>query len=122
MDAKNNTEGKLKELPDQYRAGWLEAMDGRLGLVKAIRERLVMLTDDLGGVEQMSYQRRSLAKRVVFLEAMLEQQEAAIARGEEVDAGKWTQGINSLIGLLKTLGLDRVSRDISLAEVMRREG
>ena len=122
MDAKNDTEGKLKDLPEQYRSDWLEAMDGRRGTVKAIKERLGMLTDDLGGVDAMSYQRRSLAKRVVWLEAMIEQQEAAISRGEEVDAGKWTQGVNTLIGLLKTLGLERVARDISLAEVMRREG
>ena len=112
MDAKRSANGKTKEVPEQYRADWLEAMDGRLGTVKAIRERLSMLTDDLGGVDAMSYQRRSLAKRVVWLEAMLEQHEAALARGEEVDAGRWTQGVNSLVGLLKTLGLDRVAQDV----------
>ena len=112
MKTKNGTEAKLKDPPQSYRPDWLEAMDGRLGTVKVIKDRLSMLCEDLGGVESMSYQRRSLAKRVVWLEAMIEQQEAAIARGEDVDAGRWTQGINSLMGLLKALGLDRVAQDV----------
>lgn len=112
MSAESNANAKLKDLPERYRQDWLESMDGRLGTVKVIKERLATLCDDLGGVESMSYQRRSLAKRVVWLEAMIEQHEAAMARGEDVDAGKWTQGINSLMGLLKTLGLDRVAADV----------
>ena len=112
MSAKNDTDGKLKDVPASYRPDWLEAMDGRLGTVKVIKERLRALCDDLGGVDAMSYQRRSLAKRVVWLEAMLEQHEAALARGEDVDAGRWTQAVNSLVGLLKTLGLDRVAQDV----------
>ena len=112
MSARKDTDGKLKAIPEQYRADWLDQMDGRLGMVKVIKDRLGMLTDDLGGVEQMSYQRRSLCRRVVWLEALIEQQEIALSRGEEIDQGKWTQAVNSLMGLLKTVGLERVAQDV----------
>lgn len=66
----------------------------------------------------MSYQKRSLAKRAIFIEAVIEQEEAKLARGEEVDQGRLTQAINSLLGLLKTLGLERVVKDINLADYL----
>jgi hypothetical protein len=43
-----------------------------------------------------------------------------LARGEEVDQGKLTQAVNTLIGLLKTLGLERVARDVpTLGDYLR---
>jgi hypothetical protein len=55
------------------------------------------------------------------MEAIIEQQEAALSRGEEIDQGKLTQAVNSLIGLLKTLGLERQSKEIpDLSEFLRK--
>jgi hypothetical protein len=86
-----------------------------------VNERLQMLSADLGEWESLSYQRRSLIKRVVWLEIVIEQQEAALSRNEEVDQGRLTQAVNSLIGLLKTLGLDRVPRDVpNLGDLIER--
>lgn len=103
---------KANELPDNYTADWLERLDGRTRLAQAVRARYAALTDDLGGHDALSFQRRSLAKRALWIEATIEQSEAAIARGEDVDLGALTQRINSLIGLYKTLGLDRVQHDV----------
>jgi hypothetical protein len=77
------------------------------------------LQTDLGGRDQLSYQQRSLTKRAIWMEAIIEQQEIALSKGEEVDQGKLTQAVNSLIGLLKTLGLERRAKDVpSLAEYL----
>jgi hypothetical protein len=104
---------KLQSPPDRYSQDWVSKLDNRTRLASVVNERLQALSADLGDWESLSYQRRSLIKRVVWLEIVIEQQEAALSRNEETDQGKLTQAVNSLIGLLKTLGLDRVSRDVA---------
>lgn len=103
---------RTTEVPRTYSPDWLEKLDGRTTLARTVNERLQALTTDLGGHSALSYQRLSLAKRAIWMEALIEQQEAALSRGEDVDHGRLTQAVNSLIGLLKTLGLDRVARDV----------
>ena len=112
---------KIQDMPTSYAPDWLEKLDRRTNLAKAVNERLHVLTTDLGGMEYLSYQQRSLAKRAIWMEAIIEQQEAALSRGEDIDQGKLTQAVNSLIGLLKTLGLERQSRDVpDLATFLRK--
>lgn len=111
---------KQTEIPQKYSHDWLEKLDGRTAIAKAVNERYHALTQDLGGADRLSYQRQSLCKRAIYLEAIIETQEAALSRGEEVDQGKLTQATNTLIGLLKTIGLDRVARDVpDLAEYLK---
>ena len=120
MDQRNGTDtAKTSELPERYSEDWLAKLDGRTAIARVIRDRLEDLQTDLGGRDQLSYQQRSLAKRAIWMEAVIEQQEIALSRGEPVDQGKLTQAVNSLIGLLKTLGLERKARDIpSLRDYM----
>ena len=109
---RNGTEtAKSSDIP-RYSENWIERMDGRTQVARAIRDRLADLQADLGGPEAMSYQMRSLSKRAIWMEAVIEQQEIALSKGEEIDQGKLTQAVNSLIGLLKTLGLERKARDV----------
>ena len=103
---------KQSEIPDRYSNDWLEKLDGRTRIAQVVSDRLEALTIDLGGMDNLSYQQRSLAKRAIWMEAVIEQQEAALAKGEEVDQGRLTQAVNSLIGLLKTLGLKRQAMDV----------
>ena len=103
---------KQTDIPQQYTPDWLEKLDGRTAIARAVNERLAALLSDLGGADCLSYQRRSLAKRAIWTEALIEQTEAALARGEEVDVGRMTQANNSLIGLYKALGLERAARDV----------
>lgn len=100
------------EIPANFTNDWLEKLDGRTSLARAVQSRYKALTHDLGGMDDLSYQRRSLCKRAIYMEAIIEQQEAALSRGEDVDQGKLTQAVNTLIGLLKTLGLERKARDV----------
>lgn len=103
---------KQGALPDNYSHDWLERLDGRTRLAQSVRARYDALSTDLGGHDSLSYQRRSLAKRALWQEAVIEQMEAELARGKDVDLGRMTQAVNSLQGLYKTLGLDRVARDV----------
>lgn len=114
---------KQAAIPPKYSADWLEKLDGRTSLARAVNDRYHDLTQDLGGNDRMSYQRRSLCKRIVYMECVIEQQEAALSRGEEVDQGRLTQAVNTLIGLLKTVGLDRQARDVpDLATFLKQRG
>lgn len=107
---------KQGALPDNYSHDWLERLDGRTRLAQSVRARYDALTNDLGGHASLSYQRKSLAKRALWQEAVIESMEAELARGKDVDLGKLTQSVNSLQGLYKTLGLNRVAREVSLSD------
>ncbi|OOC11335.1 hypothetical protein [Thioalkalivibrio halophilus] len=103
---------KQAEIPARYSSDWIESLDGRTRLAQAARARLDALQADLGGADALSYQRRSLAKRIVWLEVQIEQREAALARGEEIDEARHTNNVNTLVGLLKSVGLDRKAKDV----------
>lgn len=107
-------------IPQRFTHDWLDKLDGRTNVAKSLQQRHTALLSDLGGEHSLSYQRLSLTKRAIHMEALIEQQEQSLASGEDVDTGKLTQSINSLIGLYKTLGLDRVAVDVSLNAVIER--
>lgn len=87
-------------------------LDGRTAVAQIMRDRWQSLTDDLGGLDSLSYAQRSLAERALWLEYWMQQQEQALATGAEFDVGKWTQAANSLQGILSKLGLHRQARDV----------
>lgn len=109
---------KQGEIPTKFSEGWIDSLDRRTSIAKAVNERMTMLTSDLGGMDMLSYQQRSLCKRAIWLEALIEQQEADLAKGKEVDQGRLTQAINTFMGLLKTLGLERKSKDVTLSDLI----
>ena len=103
----------MPDIPNRYTGDWLEKLDGRTTFARAVQARLADLHADLGGRDALSYQERSLCKRAVWLEAMIEQREAALARGEDIEEGSHTQSINSLMGVWKALGLNRRAKDVT---------
>jgi len=106
-------------LPAEFRPRFLDTLDGRTQTAKVLRQRLAEIQDDIGGEDSLSYAKRSLARRAVWLESWIETQECKAADGEEVAIGQQVQAVNSLIGLYRTLGLERVARDIpSLRDYM----
>ena len=110
----------MPDLPQRYSADWIEKLDGRTTLAKVVQSRLAELQADLGGLQSLSYQERSLTRRAVWLEALIESREAALARGEEIEEGAHVQSVNALMGVWKALGLQRRAKDVTdLATYLR---
>ena len=112
----------LATIPDRYSPGFAERLDKRTSIAKAIIERIETIEADMGGAEALSHARRSLIRRTVWLEAVIEHSEQKLAAGEGIDLGGHTQAINSLLGLYRLIGLERRPRPVRrLAEVMRAD-
>lgn len=112
-----------KQIPEKYAPGYLDELDGRLGIAQIMRERYRAYTNDLGGADRLSYAQRSLVERALFLEYWLAQQEQSLVKGNDFDVAKWVQAANSLQGLMAKLGLNRVARDVpSLQDYLANRG
>jgi hypothetical protein len=109
----------LATIPDKYAPDFTERLDRRTSIAKAIRGRIEAIETDLGGADALSHARRSLVRRVVWLEAIVEHSEQKLAAGEGIDLGGHTQAINTLLGLYRLLGLERRQRPArTLRDVM----
>jgi hypothetical protein len=106
---------KLDAIPDKYTPGYIDKLDGRTAIAADMRLRWQELTDDLGGADRLSYAQRSLVERALWIEHWIASQERVLADGGDADTGRMTQATNSLLGLYRTLGLDRKARDITPA-------
>jgi hypothetical protein len=100
-----------KALPSEFTPRFLETLDGRSKASRELRDRLERLQGDAGG-PALSYARQSLCRRAVWLESYVETMEARAAEGEPIDIAQQVQALNSLIGLYRAIGLERVARDI----------
>jgi hypothetical protein len=109
----------LAAIPAKYTPDFMERLDKRTVLGKAVRERHQAVMADLGGEEALSAVKRSLVRRFVWFEAMIEGVECRAAAGEEVDVGSWTQLCNTWLGIARLLGLERKARSTrNLRDVM----
>lgn len=95
-------------LPARFEPRFMEQADGRQVAVREIRKRLNQLMEDTGAD---SYQKQLLVRRAVFISVQLETMEVNAAEGGMLDMGCYTQAVNSLVGLLTKLGLQRHVKD-----------
>ena len=124
MQANSNTDNTPSQsVPAKYSNGFLDNLDGRLGIARELRQRFAELTGDLGGSANLSYAQRSLCERALFLEFWLARQEATLANGGKFEVGPWVQATNSLQGIFAKLGLKRVAKDVPHLEdwIRRRD-
>lgn len=112
---------KTLDLPRQYgRTGVVAKLDPRSGVAKALRMRVELLKSDLGG--DLSRQQQLLVERVAWLEMHLARMELEIVDGKRVlSAAEYTAMVNALTGLLRTLGVKRVARDVPRLYDMLRD-
>lgn len=110
-----------KSVPSKFQPGWLDALDSRTAIARQMRERYAALTNDLGGVDALSYAQRSLCERGLWLEFWLSQQERELAEGGDFDVGKWVQAANSLQGIYSKLGLERKAKDVPDLQTWMKE-
>jgi hypothetical protein len=109
-------------IPAKYRPDFIERVDKRTVLGRAVHDRYHAIVADLGGEEALSTVKRSHVRRLVTLETMIEGIECYALAGEPVDVGSWTQLLNSWLGIARALGLERRPRKIeSLHDVLYRD-
>ena len=109
---------KKRNLQTKFKDGWLLELDNRTSISKEMKERYNVLTDDLGGVSNLSYQQRSLVERALWLEYWLATQERELSMGRKFDVARWTQAANALQGIFAKLGLNRVRTEKSLNDII----
>lgn len=95
---------KPATLPATFQPRFIEDADGRQAVIKEIRERLNALVADTAAE---SVQQLMLCRRATFLAVQLETMETNALEGKAFDSGKYTVLANSLLGILKSLGLDK---------------
>jgi hypothetical protein len=96
---------QLVTLPNRFIPRFWEDSDNRLAAVRLVRQRCERLKSHAGGDECV--QRDLLCQRAAFLSIILETFEVEAAEGKGMDLAVYTQAVNSLQGLLKTLGLEK---------------
>src|SRR5580698_5764147 len=94
----------MATIPISFTPDFVDDLDGRTVIARAIRGRVDSIESDMGGSESLSHARRSLVRRVVWLEAIIEHSEQRLASGEAIDLGGHTQAVNTLVGLYKVIG------------------
>jgi hypothetical protein len=121
------------QLPTQYGRLFAWNLDRRCKAVRDVAADLYELWQDLGGVENLSAQKRWLCERVVYLRRRCIAYETAVMHnadlgpGQEalplpMEAGTYSNHANVLQGYLRTLGLSRQSRPAqTLRDLMRGE-
>jgi hypothetical protein len=88
-----------------------EEQDGRYAVAREIRSRVQRLREDAGAD---SFQKDVLCQRAVFIALQLESMEIAAVESGKFDPGSYTQMVNCLVGLLRSLGLERKAKTIGL--------
>ncbi|QDT54475.1 hypothetical protein Pan44_25080 [Caulifigura coniformis] len=106
MSHKTKRNSDLNKLPVRFEAKFFSDLDSRTVLSQEIRRRRNELIEATGAEE--SPQRRLLCDRCVFLSIRIETMEINAANGtEDFQPGPYVCLVNSLVGILKTLGLDQ---------------
>lgn len=105
---------KAVVLAPEYTVDFLQTLDGRSRVARELNARAAAMMADLGGEATLSYARRSLVRRAIHLEARIEALEAGLAAGVDLDPVRYTALVNTLLGLLRALGLKREARNVTL--------
>lgn len=111
---------KRQTVPQEFTPGFLQQLDARTAVAQTLQLRFNALTDDLGGVQSLSYQQRSLVERVLWLEYWIQTTETDLANGGDFDVGKWVQACNAIQGIYSKLGLNRTAKDVNLGSFLQQ--
>ncbi len=102
----------LGEIPAKYTPDFMERLDKRTVLGKAISLRFEAVATDCGGLEGLAHTKVGLIKRFIWMEAVIEGFELQLAVGERIDLGSYTQLTNTWLGIARLLGLERKVRPV----------
>jgi len=110
---------KRTAVPRAAQPGWLKRMDQRSRVARALHERLAIIGEDLGGLDQLSGIQRSLLERFLHAEALAAELEERARNGQPFDVGRYLAITDRVVRLAHSLGLQRRPRNAkTLAEVL----
>ena len=122
MAGKPGQKSKKPADVSRYRQGFLDAMDGRVGTVKKLRQAFAGLVNHLGGEQQVSDPQKMLIKRLVHVDRICERREDVLAQGGDIDESAYLNSVEKCHTLCKTLGLKRRSKIVgTLAEILSQQ-
>ena len=116
---RTNRRTKPDKAPAKFEPGFLLRLDQRTELARVLRDRYDAVAADLGGEDELSTIKAGLVERYVWLESIIqgtEHQLALIQQGDDPAAAaraggelvsRWIQAVNALLGIGKTLGIER---------------
>jgi len=93
---------------------WVDDADGRSASARRFKDILAAVVADLGGASELSEAQRQLCRRVALLSLQCEAEEGRAVAGEAIDFDSYGTMVNVLARTLRTLGLKRIPRDVSL--------
>jgi hypothetical protein len=107
------TSEKPTQLPAKFDRLFAWKLDRRSTAVREFAGDLCELWQELGGVDELSAQKRWLCERAVFLRRRMILFETAVMAGTELPftAGEYSNFSNVMLGHLKALGLERKARN-----------
>jgi hypothetical protein len=113
----------LKSRATNGRRVFAQGGDGRSPWVRRWRDLIEIHCNDCGGLGAMSEACLSLIRRANTLEIQLEQLEAKMSEGTEVDIESYSRVAGHLRRILESLGLDRKQRDATpnIADIVARQ-
>jgi hypothetical protein len=99
------------------------SLDQRSLPARRYREITYSIGSDLGGYDSLSEFQKQLTRRSAALSVLCELDECRIARGEDIDAGRFGAMVNTLNRLGQTLGVRREVIDLqpSLRELLAQK-
>jgi hypothetical protein len=112
----DNVPQTFKHPPKRFEKNFLSKMDGRTEIFQQLKTAYDELTSDLGSAENLSHVKLCLCERFIWLEFVLQQLEMKMATNPKESGeliSKWIQACNSIVGIGKTLGLERKARQIT---------
>ena len=91
----------------------LPNVDGRTVTARRIYDIAAAIATDLGGADRISETQLNLVRRFASIATLAEEQEAKLARGEEVNVEQLAQLSSALCRLASRIGLRRVPRNVT---------
>ncbi|MEJ0094213.1 MAG: hypothetical protein WDN46_12485 [Methylocella sp.] len=87
--------------------------DGRTAWARRQRDVTELHISDIGGAEGASEAMLSLCRRAATIEVTLEQLEASMSEGKDVDYDLYNRLSGNLRRILESIGLQRVAKDVT---------
>jgi hypothetical protein len=112
MAGKKGQRSKKLAVIDRKRSAVRRAggLDGRTRDARYLRATAQRLCEDLGGTEDLSVQQQALVTEAAFTLARLHRMKQDFAAGRAFDDRSYSALQNSLLGILRTLGIERKAK------------